>query len=161
MANYDPLNKADFSSIGFLDFGNNDLWEVYTPMAMPEEPVESFVRNNFPVYLASHDSPDNWAPLSLFLSGYYLTPHIVEIMIQLGNLLDEYVETAKENGLVDPETWAGQVISDTERQYGEDRYRVIEEITRESNRVSQNEPKLWRMKVASELNAYIAEKRKV
>lgn len=88
---------VDFDSIGFLDFGNDDLWEVYTPRVFPEIDPEAFVQNNFPVWLASHSSFHDWVPLPDFLGQYAGRVHINEIIMQLGGLLTTYVNENRSN----------------------------------------------------------------
>lgn len=83
----------DFDTIGFIDFGNDDLWEVYTPRFWSNEGEnpDGFVHNNFPVWLASHSEFDRWTALPDFLGQYVGSVHINEILMQLGALLTTYV----------------------------------------------------------------------
>ena len=86
------LEGTQFDSIGFLDFGNDDLWEVFAPVTLPIEDPDGFVHNNFPVYLASHNNIGDLKPLAFFFDLYSTGPHINEITIQLGALLNAYIE---------------------------------------------------------------------
>lgn len=87
--------RPGFDSIGFIDIGNDDMWEVFAPVSLPVENPDGFVHNNFPVYVASHGDIDRWVMLTDFLKHYAGGPHLNEIMMQIGHLLSKYVEESK------------------------------------------------------------------
>ena len=89
-----------WQSIGCIDFGNNNFYEVMVP-EKPEAPVYSVFAGNtiyqFPIYLMCHDdgidSLGQTLPefLAQILQG--MEHHLPEIIIQLGSLLEKYSKT--------------------------------------------------------------------
>lgn len=98
--NYITDDGKVWKSIGCVDFGNNNFFEVMVPEQAPQDIYTVFAGNTihqFPVYLMSHD--DGLGSLGLNLAEFMdmmvkdWPHHLTEVVIQLGHLLADYSKT--------------------------------------------------------------------
>jgi hypothetical protein len=84
------VGDIEFTSAGFLDYGNNDCWEVLTPKVRPANADGNFVESNYDVYFIEHQD----YPHQLTARGQFLAQvpdqHLNTVIIQLGQVLAEY-----------------------------------------------------------------------
>lgn len=92
------FNGIDWESIGYLDFGNNQEYEVMVRKDRKREDKD-FAHDQFPVFLLSHGrirlgeaELDQWEPLTTFLAVLLREQrhHLNTVVIQLGQILAKY-----------------------------------------------------------------------
>ena len=84
------VDGLEIESIGFIDYGNNDLWEVLCPKIRPANADGDFFQSDYPVFLMEHQNyPHTAISLREFLEGID-NRHLVTAIRQLGELLTKY-----------------------------------------------------------------------
>jgi hypothetical protein len=95
-------DKTEYHSIGCIDYGNNNFFEVMV-LVKPDPDIYSPFAGNiihqFPVYLFSHEETDQTVlgnSLKDFMADVmsdWQSDHLTQIIIQLGVLLEKYSQT--------------------------------------------------------------------
>ncbi len=78
----------DYVSIGYLDFGNNQEYEVMAPKVMSFS-TEPFIHLNFPLYIVSHEEPECPENLQYFLAELIQKQpqHLNLVVLLIGKML--------------------------------------------------------------------------
>lgn len=88
------VDGTEMKSIGGIDFGNNNLFEVFAPVNKPKD--EAFKSNVFPLVLCNHDDPPEDVRSYVLLPDFLkeviaLRPHhLNEIVREIGLLIENY-----------------------------------------------------------------------
>lgn len=93
---FTSADGKEWMSLGSIDFGNNNFYEVMVLKNRPTEFDEPFRPHQFPVYLCGHEEAMETLgiPLPEFFADLYNheeAHHFPTVVAQLGVLLDNYI----------------------------------------------------------------------
>jgi len=84
------VDSLQIESVGCIEYGNNDFWEVLCPSTRPASADGDFFQSDYPVFLMEHQ---NYPHTVITLREWFdnvPNRHVVTAIRQLGSLLTNY-----------------------------------------------------------------------